>query len=67
MKSIKEYPFSLAVLCYGIFFLIFVSTLCCFHTVLIKDFKTTAELLKKEQGEATGQLRKNPYSYNSYW
>ena len=46
-ESIKEYPFTIFIFVYGCFFAIFVTILCCFHSNLIKDFKTTAEKIKR--------------------
>jgi hypothetical protein len=65
MNAIKAYPFTIVTIGYAIMFLLFVTALLCFHTVLIKDAKTTQEKLKQEPGEATGHFKSNPYSYSS--
>jgi len=67
VDALKEYPFSIAVIGYAGFFLIFVSILFCFHNVLILTSKTTQEKLKKDKGIVTGKLRANPYMYPTAW
>jgi len=48
--TLARYPISAFAAVYGFLFLIFVSILFVFHTMLIGDFKTTQEKMKKDRG-----------------
>ena len=56
-------PFSPALLLYALVFLIFLTVLLGFHTMLIGDFKTTQEKLKRDKGLASGRTSQSPFRY----
>lgn len=62
-EALADYPVSVVIVAYSALFMIFVTTLFCYHNILILTSKTTAEKLKKDKGEVTGKLRGNPYMY----
>jgi hypothetical protein len=64
--ALQKKPIQLILAGYAIFFLLFVSLLFGFHSMLISSFKTTQEKLKADKGEATGKYRANPYMYSSF-
>lgn len=65
VDTLKDYPLSFGLIVYGMVFGAFVTVLFMFHTVLISEFKTTQEKLKKDKGLAKGQYRASPHSYTS--
>ena len=50
-------------LLYALVFFIFLSVLLGFHTLLIGEFKTTQEKLKRDKGLASGVYSQSPYRY----
>lgn len=56
-------PFSPVLLLYAFVFLIFLTVLLGFHTLLIGDFKTTQERLKRDKGLASGRTSQSPFRY----
>lgn len=62
-QALLNQVFSPILVAYALVFLIFLSVLLGFHTILISEFKTTQEKLKRDKDLASGVHSQSPHRY----